>query len=184
MSTATAVSLWPETQEGVVWGRGSIADTDTLLRTRHYLGKSPAQSVRLVVIGSLEGAVVAAQVWKLPTAKYHPNDGTWLELARWCLTPEAGANAGSRMHRYAVRLIRDLFPTVTTLLSYSDPGVGHTGALYKACNWHWFPTWQRLRPPPTGGGSWDGVTYQTPKDRWVFEIKADPRRAAILEVKS
>ena len=184
MNAASAVQLWPATGDGIVWFHASIADVDLLLRTRHYLGKAPAHSLKLILAGSADGQVVAAQVWKLPTAKYLPNDGTWLELARWCLTPEAGLNAGSRMHAYAVREIKALQPAVTTLISYSDSGVGHTGSLYRACNWQWFPTWHRLKPPPTGGGTWDGVHYQTPKDRWIFSLRRDDRRAAILAVKS
>jgi hypothetical protein len=176
------VDLWAK--PGFAFERGTLADADLLLRTRHYLGPVGAQAVELVITGRLDGAVVAVMVWKRPTARFLPNDGTWLELARWCLTAEAGPNAGSRMHRFAVRTIRETLPAVTTLVSYSDPGVGHTGSLYKACNWHWFPTWHRLKPPPTGAGSWDGLTYQTPKDRWVFEVRRDPRRAAILEVKA
>ena len=76
------------------------------------------------------------------------------------------------------------FPELTTVVSYSDPSQGHTGALYKACNWQWRPTWHRLKPPPTGNGSWKDGVIQSVKDRWVFELRADPRRAEILRVKS
>ena len=43
-------------------------------------------------------------------------------------------------------LLRDV--GVSTVVSYSDPSAGHTGSLYRACNWIWAPTWLRLRPPP------------------------------------
>jgi len=76
------------------------------------------------------------------------------------------------------------FPEVTTCVSYSDPSVGHTGALYKACNWQWAPTWHRLKPPPTGNGSWDGQTQQSVKDRWIFRLRPDAQRADILRVKT
>jgi len=103
-----------------------------------------------------------------------------MELARWCLTPAGGKNAGSRMHAYAVRELKRRFPNLTTLVSYSDPSVGHTGSLYRACNWRWRPTWVQLKPPPSGGGSWDGVTRQEPKARWVFELRRDPDREQAL----
>jgi hypothetical protein len=104
----------------------------------------------------------------------------WVKGASLRDEPEGGLNAGSRMHRAAVYELRRRFPRLTTLVSYSDPSVGHTGALYRACNWRWAPTWQRLRPPPSGGGSWDGVTRQEPKDRWVFHLRADPDRGRYL----
>lgn len=157
---------------------GTVDEANDLLRRRHYLG--PIDWGRLVICQWASGEVVGAMVWKLPTSRRLPSDGTWMELSRWCLTPEGGQYAGSRMHRAAVRELKLRFPALTTLVSYSDPSVGHTGSLYKACNWRWAPTWQRLRPPPSGGGSWDGVTRQEPKDRWVFHLRRDDRRETFL----
>src|SRR5690606_32459791 len=124
---------------------------------------------------------VAAMIWKHPTSRRLPAFGTWLELSRWCLTPSAGENAGSRMHRWSTRLIRHHLPAVTTLVSYSDPSHGHTGALYRACNWQWAPTWHRLRTPPSGNGNW-GTGAQAVKDRWLFCISPDPVRDDVLAV--
>ena len=143
---------------GVDWRPCSLATANSLLAEYHYLG--PIRQGRHVFGGFVGGAPVAAQVWKAPTARNLPADGTWLELARWCLTSNAGPDAGSRMHKRAVRSLRDALPMVTTLVSYSDPSHGHGGSLYRACNWLWAPTWHRLRPPPSGLGSWDGVTRQ------------------------
>ncbi|HMS60660.1 MAG TPA: hypothetical protein PKD63_00150, partial [Solirubrobacteraceae bacterium] len=82
------------------------------------------------------------------------------------------------------RWLKREMPHVTTVVSYSDPSAGHTGALYRACNWTWAPTWQRLYPPPTGNGSWDGgKTMQATKDRWVFPLRRDEERDEILRVK-
>lgn len=162
----------------VVWRLGTLAEANALLRTSHYLGPMRSGG-RLIVVGDLDGEIVAAQVWRLPTTRRLPCDGTWLELSRWCLTPAAGENAGSRSHKHAARLMRPL--GVRTLVSYSDPSHGHTGALYRSCNWRWAPTWLRLRPPPTGNGNWGQVeTRQSVKDRWVFHVtKADPARASL-----
>jgi hypothetical protein len=133
-----------------------------------------------VIIGELGGAAVSAQVWRPPTSRRLPADGTWLELSRWCLTLAAGKNAGSAQHAAAVRLLRG--SAVTTLVSYSDPSQGHTGALYRACNWLWCPTWQRLRPPPTGAGNWGSAVKQHVKDRWIFPVARDDRRSEILRI--
>lgn len=165
---------------GITWRIGSAWEANALLRDRHYLG--PLKSgARLTIIGDREGEPVAAMMWKHPTSRRLPADGSWLELSRWCLTPEAGENAGSRMHRWSVKIIGDLLSDVTTLVSYSDPVHGHTGALYRACNWRWAPTWHRLRPPPTGQGDW-GAGRQEVKDRWVFSLKRDRRYLDALAI--
>lgn len=167
---------------GVSWRIGSLAEANQLLVDHHYLGPLRAGGSRVVVLGERDGDPVAAQVWRTPTSRRLPSDGTWLELSRWCLTPEAGDNAGSRCHRFATAHLRRL--GASTLVSYSDPSQGHTGALYRACNWVWAPTWHRLRTPPTGNGSWTrGELHkkQSVKDRWVFHVaKRDPRRDLLV----
>ena len=167
--------------QDVMWSIGTLADVNPLLAAKHYLGPIKSGGAALCVIGSkVGGDVVACQVWRKPTSRRLPKDGSWLELSRWCLTPDAGDHAGSRNHRFAVPLLRQA--GVTTIVSYSDPSAGHTGALYRACNWLWAPTWLRLRPPPTGNGNW-GTGRQAVKDRWVFHVtKRDPRREKALEI--
>jgi hypothetical protein len=163
---------------GVAWGPGSLDEANDLLRRAHYLGPINSGGATLVFVGRRDSEVVACQVWRRPTSRSLPNDGTWLELSRWCLTPEAGANAGSRCHKAALPFLRDL--DARTLVSYSDPSAGHTGSLYRACNWLWAPTWHRLRPPPTGNGEWAKGQAQAVKDRWVFHVaRRDPARAAL-----
>lgn len=169
--------LWPEPDGFHV---GSLVEANDLLARRHYLG--PVEWARFVLCQWAGGAVVGAMVFRLPTSRRLPFDGTWLELARWCLTPEGGPNAGSRMSKVATVELRRRFPEATTLVSYSDPSAGHTGRLYRACNWRWRPTWHRFQQPPSGGGSWDGVTRAEPKDRWIFELRPDPARAAFLRI--
>lgn len=112
------------------------------LRARHYLGATH----RGFAWSDAFGVLVLAK----PTSRRLPQDGTWLELVRWCLLGER--NGGSRQWRAAVRYVRRALPDVTTIVSYSDPSVGHTGALYRACNFTWAPTWHRLRPPPAATG--------------------------------
>lgn len=79
--------------------------------------------------------------------------------------------------------LRQTRPDATTVVSYSDPSVGHTGALYRACNWFWAPTWHRLRPAPSGHGKWTkGGKVEAVKDRWVFCLAPDAEREALLAV--
>lgn len=140
-----------------------------ILTEKHYLG--PLN--RGVAWHDEYGVIIVSA----PTARLIP--GHWLELARWCITSSV-KNAGSRQWAAFYRALRRARPDVTTVVSYSDPSVGHTGALYRACNWLYAPTWHRLRKPPSGGGSWDGVKVQTPKDRWVYPLRRDPERVAVL----
>ena len=167
--------LWEQPSDAVTWERAGLADVNGLLAERHYLG--PVSGAVVYVFAGVVGRdVVAAQVWKLPTSRHLPSDGSWLELSRWCLTPEAGDWAGSRMHAWATRYLRANARGVTTLVSSSDPSAGHTGALYRACNWTWRPTWMRLAPPPSGGGVMgrcDNAGTEGPLD-----LRAPARRGA------
>ena len=144
-----------------------------MLQDRHYLGP--------VTRGFCWSDEFGVLVLAKPTSRRLPQDGTWLELVRWCLVGEK--NGGSRQWSRVAKEIRAMLPDVTTIVSYSDPSNGHTGALYKACNWQWAPTWHRLRPPPTGNGSWKSGKVQSVKDRWIYAIRRDCRRAEIVRVK-
>lgn len=168
-------------RNGVLWRRATVEEVNPLLQREHYLGPLKGGG-RHIFAGIVDGEIVAAQIWRHPTSRRLPQDGTWLELSRWCLTKQAGKDAGSKMHRYVRDWIYENEPDVTTLVSYSDPAQGHTGALYRACNWTWAPTWLRLRPPPSGNGSWSGRKQQV-KDRWIFELRGDLRRAEVIRVK-
>lgn len=140
------------------------------LNDRHYLGSIG----RGIAWEDEFGCMVLTN----PTSRRLPM--RWLEIARWCLHGEK--NGGSRQWARVRRQIRVIRPDVTTVVSYSDPSAGHTGALYKACGFKWRPTWHRLRPPPSGNGNW-GTRQESVKDRWVYEIAADAERDEILSVK-
>lgn len=151
----------------------SSKSVSAFLAARHYLG--PVS--RGFAWSDEWGVLVLAK----PTARMLPQDGTWLELVRWCLL--GFANGGSRQWSRAARTLKRDAPNVTTIVSYSDPSQGHSGALYKASGWVWAPTWHRLRPPPSGNGSWRDGKVQSVKDRWIYALRPDKRRADILRVK-
>jgi hypothetical protein len=102
----------------------------------------------------------------------------WLELVRWCIV----SGIGSEQWRDARRWLLQAFPGASTVISYSDPAAGHTGALYRASGWLWAPTWHRLREPPSGNGAWTTGRRQTVKDRWVFTLRPDVERERVLRV--
>lgn len=148
------------------------ASVAEFLDRHHYLGALR----RGVAYADEFGVIIVSN----PTSRNLPNN--WLELARWCIVSDQ-KNAGSRQWSQFVKACRVKFPDVTTIVSYSDPSAGHDGALYRACNWLWAPTWHRLRPPPTGNGKWSENVVQSVKDRWIFPLKKDPDRAQILIAK-
>lgn len=143
-----------------------------LLEDRHYLGPSH----RTVLVYQDDFGVMT---FAAATARHLPV--SWLELTRWCLNGDK--NAGSRQWKAASALLLRDFVTVSTIVSYSDPSVGHTGALYRACNWLWAPTWHRLFPSPTGHGAWTPGKAESVKDRWVAVLRPDPLRESVLAVK-
>lgn len=149
----------------------SVRETYGLLTERHYLG--PTKAAAFAWRDEFGCIVFAA-----PRARGVPSQ--WLEVVRWCLLGEK--NAGSQQWRAAADMIRKTCPDCTTIVSYSDPSQGHTGSLYRACNWLWAPTWHRLRPPPTGNGAWTEDKMQAVKDRWVFPMGPDAGRLKALTV--
>ncbi len=162
MTPSSALQFWVSSK--------SIA---AFLAANHYLGPV----ARGFAWSDEWGVLVLAK----PTARRLPQDGTWLQLVRWCLV--GARNGGSRQWKRVARTLRREQPKITTVVSYSDPSQGHTGALYKASGWTWAPTWHRLRPPPSGNGNWGGKAVQSVKDRWVYALRPDQRRAEILRVK-
>lgn len=146
-----------------------VAEVRDFLTSNHYLGPSKRGWAWV----SDHGAMVFAN----PSSRHLPQQ-RWLELVRWCLNGEK--NAGSKQWSLFVRWARIHRPDITTVVSYSDPAVGHTGALYRACNWWWAPTWLRLRPPPTGNGNWGTDAKQSTKDRWVYPLSADEDRIQMM----
>jgi hypothetical protein len=141
------------------------------LDQHHYLGRAG----RGFAWSDEFGVIVLAN----PTSRWLPQQ-TWLELIRWCLV--GTKNGGSQQWSHVSRWLKAERPEVTTVVSYSDPSAGHTGSLYKACNWTWAPTWHRLRPPPSGNGKWPGRGAQSVKDRWVFPLQRDASREGFLRI--
>lgn len=151
-------------------GCGVALDVAAELERNHYLGPT----VRGWSYRDEFGCMVVAR----PTSRRIPT--TWLELTRWCLigTPNGGSRQWARVWRELV----EKFPECTTVVSYSDPSQGHTGALYRACAWKWAPTWHRIVTPPTGNGSWTEGKNESAKDRWVFHLRPDKRREELLRL--
>lgn len=152
------ISLFP--------GIAPVSAVNALLTEHHYLGPT---KTALFCWQDRHGCMVFAR----PRSRRLPNG--WLELVRWCIVDGSGSQQWAGFTEWARRNRPE-----TTIVSYSDPSRGHTGALYRACNWLWAPTWLRLRPPPTANGCWGSDKVQTTKDRWIFPLRPDAERAGLL----
>jgi len=150
----------------------STRSVSPILEANHYLG-----AVRRGVAWHDHFGVIVVGP---PTSRRLPV--AWCEIVRWCITNKE-PNAGSRQWAAFAKALRRARPDLTTVVSYSDPSAGHTGALYRACNWWWAPTWHRLRPPPTGNGEWSEGAAQSVKDRWIFPLAPDVVRVPLLLAK-
>ncbi len=148
-----------------------IKNTFDILTRYHYLG--PTKTAKFAWQDEF-----GVMVFGSPRARNIPMQ--WIELLRWCLI--GGPNAGSKQWKSFTNWAKKELDT-STIISYSDPSQGHTGSLYRACNWLWAPTWHRLRPPPTGNGSWANNKKQEVKDRWVYPLRFDNSREKTLVVK-
>ena len=142
-----------------------------LLASRHYLGR---ESRRQLGYADDDGVMTFAS----PTSRFLPS--SWLELTRWCVT--GGPNAGSRQWAKARRFLMRERTDLTTVVSYSDPSVGHTGALYRACGWLWAPSLKFLRCEFYGGGQSTTRARVPRKDRWIFPLRQDDGRSTILSL--
>ena len=147
----------------------SVHEASSWLAGRHYLG--PTKTARFAW-ADRHGVIVMGS----PRSRRIPGD--WLELIRWCILDGKGSEQWAAFIGWA----RMTNPQATTIVSYSDPSVGHDGALYRACNWLWAPTWHRLREPPSGNGAWASGKRQAAKDRWVFPLAPDSDRQKLLAI--
>lgn len=149
----------------------TASEVAPLLTQHHYLG--PLSSCLFGFAGWVDDGLVACQLWRWPTARQLPSDGSMIELSRWCLTPAAGKNAGSRMMGWVRRQLKG---EASVGVSYSDL-TRHSGALYRSSGWVEWPTHIATRflsdgiGFPSGNGRWTKTSeVSTPKMRWRIDL--------------
>lgn len=60
---------------------------------------------------------------------------TVLSLSRFCLVPSRPHNSGSYLISQSIRMIK---PRYSTLLTYAETRLDHTGIIYRASNWTYY----------------------------------------------
>jgi len=101
----------------------------------HYLHKWPAVPrccVGMFVDGVAMGVIVFAEAPRETSKRY--GGYTW-ELARLWISDGLPFNAETWFLARAVRYVEQHHREVLALVSYADPGVGHSGCIYRAANW-------------------------------------------------
>jgi len=124
-------------------------------------------TMRICFGAMVDGELVAVAAWSNPVARMIDQVSV-MELRRFAIGPAAPRDTASWMMSRMARHIRDLFPKVETLISYSNDDEHH-GTIYKASNW---------TGKPVGiGGPWNNqrgnrTAERLPnKTRWELKIR-------------
>ena len=110
----------------------------------------------------------AVAIWTSPVARKLAEQGTFLELRRLAIAPDAPKFSATWMLGKMVKNIKFKFPEVTKLVSYQDTEV-HTGTIYAAANWK--------KDHISKGAEWSVPSRKRPKSqstadkvRWVYDL--------------
>jgi hypothetical protein len=101
----------------------------------HYIGmwpQSPLLTLGLWCSDGLRGCAVFSPPPKDIAAAEQPE--VW-ELSRLWIADQVPRNAESFLIGRAIRYIKKNHTSVRTLISFADPGHGHSGVIYRATNW-------------------------------------------------
>jgi len=169
LEPAEAVPEWGD--ELVKQSARKVAD---FLDEHHYLGRRGGVSD--FALRNAAGVLVFS---RRPQAAGLPRD--WLELSRWCLVP-GGVNVGTAQWAQVKRWLLEN-TDASTVVSYSDPA-RHDGAIYRAAGWLWAPSSSfLLKNMKLSGERYPEKPY-TDKNRWVYPLRRDERRAEALTVRN
>ena len=142
-------------------------ELDDWISARHYLGYCPpGAKLRLWIFSG--HTPIGAMMFGRPSARTYDNGTVW-ELTRFVFIDETPHCIESRALAMARKYIRNYFPKVKGLISYSSTANNHHGVIYKADNWFQLG-W-------TTGGTWDSKTHlnrrnvdTSKKQRWVRSV--------------
>lgn len=140
-----------------------------------HLGNLVGNAHNIAYAAEFEGIYYAVAIWTDPIASNRlANASTALELRRLAIAPDAPKNTASRMLGVMRRLIGQVFPDITRLISYQATD-HHQGTIYKAAGWNstnrsksqqWHPREQReLRQTLSDKVRWELVLRRLTVDR-------------------
>jgi hypothetical protein len=103
-----------------------------LIKAYHYLHRMPAGILQCFVLLESNNIVpVGGAVFSNGRIQYQ---GTYLDFSRLWVDDRCPKNTESKFVGYCIKNLKRQFPEFTGIVTWADPSQGHTGALYKACN--------------------------------------------------
>jgi len=167
------IELEPKEEWGEEFVQLKLREVADFLDENHYLGRRSSRNA--FALRNKHGVLVFS---RKPQASSLPRD--WLELSRWCIVSD-DMNAGTKQWSRAKAWLREN-TEATTVVTYSDPS-RHDGSLYRAAGFLWAPSSQfLLKNLSLTGERHPGKPY-VDKNRWVYPLRPDARRAEALTVR-
>jgi len=123
----------------------SIVESTTIEEARDFLNKyhyaGYGRSAKKVYAVKYNNEILSVIKFSPPVRKEVATSMGWkptdvLELDRFCIRPKWQVkNLASKIMSKVIGLVKNDFPEIVILISFSDPSQGHVGTLYRASNW-------------------------------------------------
>ena len=115
-----------------------LSDIRQFVETNHYShslnGVKISFCFSVKSSGCLVGAVVYGAMSTTAWKKFGKEEESVIELRRLVLLDSAEKNSESRVISFTLRWLKKNVPRLKIVVSYADPMHGHTGTVYRACN--------------------------------------------------
>tara|TARA_R100000306_G_C4316708_1_gene113017 strand:+ start:91 stop:687 length:597 start_codon:yes stop_codon:yes gene_type:complete len=107
-------------------------DIGLLIKTYHYLHRMPAGILKCFVLLESNNIIpVGGAVFSNGRIQYQ---GKYLDFSRLWVDDRCPTNTESKFIAYCIKNLQVAFPHFEGIVTWADPKQGHTGTLYKACN--------------------------------------------------
>jgi hypothetical protein len=133
-----------------------------------YKGNLVGNKHRVFYAAEFNEHCFAVAIWTSPVSRKLAEQGTFIELRRLAIAPDAPKFTATWMIGKMVKDIKKRFPEVTKLYSYQDTEV-HTGTIYAAANW--------TKELVSKGSEWSVPSRKRPKSqsiadkvRWAYKL--------------
>jgi len=151
---------------------------EPLIKAYHYLHRMPAGILQCFVLLEDNGIVpVGGAVFSNGRIQYQAK---YLDFSRLWVDDRCPKNTESKFVGYCLRYLQRHFPAFEGVVTWADPKAGHTGTLYRACNFSfdgYSREVKRYRDLST-----NRIVYQRSftKQPWMSELPSDvPKRRFI-----
>ena len=107
-------------------------DIEPLIKAYHYLHRMPAGILKCFILLESNNIIpVGGAVFSNGRIQYQ---GKYLDFSRLWVDDRCPQNTESKFVAYCIKNLQAAFPDFEGIVTWADPKQGHTGTLYKACN--------------------------------------------------